>query len=88
MYMLYSLQHTSLWLNKNQAKILLLDKQQQNNLSNTEWHGCFTYLLFFLGLCIIMGKQPLPHRGLIYWPSKFVLATLIKGYHMIIYVNL
>ena len=35
-----------------------------------------------------MRKQPLPRRGLIYWPSKFVLAVLGKGHHMIIYANL
>ena len=35
-----------------------------------------------------MGKQRLPRRGLIYWLCKFVLATLVKGHHMIIYANL
>ena len=29
-----------------------------------------------------MGKQPLLHRGLSYWPSKFILATLVKGHHI------
>ena len=48
----------------------------------------FFFIIFFLGLCIIMGKQPLPHGGLMYWPSKFVLATLVKGHYMIIYANL
>ena len=42
----------------------------------------------FLTRALLWEKLPLPRRGLIYWPSKFFVATLVKGHHMIIYANL